>query len=250
MIVLFLGLFFSALHADAVEPDQLFLAGNAQYQAHQYDEALSFYKQLLDSGYISGELYFNTGNCYYKLEQYAQAILYYERAGRLLPKDRDVTANLEIAKALITDQIETQEAFFLVKLYDEYLSAFSLRQWLNLFIAVYLTGSALLIGFILLRGKTAGKILLRAAIISGVLALCLFLTVLGKRYEARGRSEAIIMSERVDVLSAPGSADATRLFTLHAGAKVRVYQQDREWAEIVLSDGKSGWVLMDVFAVI
>jgi len=32
------------------------------------------------------------------------------------------------------------------------------------------------------------------------------------------------------------------VFTLHEGARVRIDQRTGEWAEVVLADGKVGWV--------
>lgn len=50
----------------------------------------------------------------------------------------------------------------------------------------------------------------------------------------------------VQVRSAPLDDEALTLFTVHEGTKVRV---DRR-AEVVLEDGKVGWVPVDVFETI
>ena len=58
-----------------------------------------------------------------------------------------------------------------------------------------------------------------------------------------GRAEeAVIMAEEAAVHSAPSDDDALLIFTVHEGTKVRVERRSDEWVEIVLEDGKVGWV--------
>jgi len=40
------------------------------------------------------------------------------------------------------------------------------------------------------------------------------------------------------------------VFSLHEGTKVRVDQKTGEWLEIILADGKVGWVRKDVLEII
>ena len=62
--------------------------------------------------------------------------------------------------------------------------------------------------------------------------------------------EAVVMAQEVQVLSAPSTQGGLTVFTLHAGTKVRVDQRANEWAEVVLADGKVGWLPLDVLALI
>jgi SH3-like domain-containing protein len=45
----------------------------------------------------------------------------------------------------------------------------------------------------------------------------------------------------VDVLSEPNT-QSTTLFQVHEGLKVSITQNSRNWVEIELVDGKSGWI--------
>ena len=60
----------------------------------------------------------------------------------------------------------------------------------------------------------------------------------------------MILADAVPVRSAPADQDELTLFEIHEGTRVRIDQRAGEWAEIVLEDGKVGWVPADVMGVI
>jgi hypothetical protein len=79
-----------------------------------------------------------------------------------------------------------------------------------------------------------------------VLGTNLFVRELGIGRAERG----VIMAEAVPVRSAPADQDDLTLFEIHEGTRVRIAQRAGGWAEVVLDDGKVGWVLADVFELI
>ena len=54
-------------------------------------------------------------------------------------------------------------------------------------------------------------------------------------------NEAIVMASAVSIKSSP-DLSATDLFVLHEGTKVRIVETVDEWCEVVLADGKKGWI--------
>ena len=54
--------------------------------------------------------------------------------------------------------------------------------------------------------------------------------------------EAVIMAEEAAVHSAPSDDQELLIFTVHEGTRVRVERRSDAWVEIVLDDGKVGWV--------
>ena len=68
------------------------------YAAGNYEEAADIYRQILDEGWESADLYYNLGNCYYKSGNHTRAILNYERALLLRPGDAMARYNLEMAQ--------------------------------------------------------------------------------------------------------------------------------------------------------
>jgi SH3-like domain-containing protein len=61
---------------------------------------------------------------------------------------------------------------------------------------------------------------------------------------------AVVLADAVPVRSAPAEGEALTLFEVHEGTKVRVDRRTDEWAEIVLEDGKVGWVPVRVMETI
>jgi hypothetical protein len=58
-----------------------------------------------------------------------------------------------------------------------------------------------------------------------------------------GKTEwGIILTDEVTVQSAPSPEDDLTLFRVHEGTKVRLDQRTPEWSEVVLEDGRVGWV--------
>ena len=70
--------------------------------------------------------------------------------------------------------------------------------------------------------------------------------------EARiGQAErAVVLAEVVAVRSAPADDDDLTLFEVHEGTHLRIDQRAGAWAEVVLDDGKVGWIPTDAIGVI
>ena len=62
--------------------------------------------------------------------------------------------------------------------------------------------------------------------------------------------DAIVLDDEVSVQSAPSDDLALQVFTIHEGTKARIDQQSGDWAEIVLADGKVGWVRVELLEII
>ena len=87
------------------------------------------------------------------------------------------------------------------------------------------------------------------AVIFGILLLISTLSLYSQYRETKTRIEAVILQDRVDVMSAPGG-EGVDVFAIHEGTKVRLDQFSNEWVEIILADGKVGWVKREVLEVI
>ena len=104
-----------------------FNEANKFYQNGQHEEAISAYKEILEMGYESAELYYNLGNSFYKLGKNPQAILNYERALRLKPNDEDIKFNLQITNLQVVDRLPSIPELFYVKFINEMRNYFSLH---------------------------------------------------------------------------------------------------------------------------
>ena len=89
----------------AAQENPLFSKATEAYNKGRYDEAISYYEQILESGSHSAAVYFNLGNSYYKKNEIAPSIYYYEKALLLEPGDPETLNNLRFAQNMTLDAI-------------------------------------------------------------------------------------------------------------------------------------------------
>jgi tetratricopeptide (TPR) repeat protein len=238
-----------AVALPGAEAARLFAAGNEHYAAGRYDEAAAQYRSLLEQGFRSEAVHYNLGNALFKMERLGPAILEYERAARLAPRDEDIQANLRYARSLTADRMSEGGAhttsFFLERL----LELTSPDQDAAFFLAVYLTGGAL--GALWIVART---IRWRRLVAACLIALAVPLAVSGaslgvKVYRMATLRQAVVLRERVDVLSGPGD-DNTTLFTVHEGLRLDVRDRQGAWWRVRLDNGLSGWVPAETLGTI
>ncbi|MFQ5864859.1 MAG: tetratricopeptide repeat protein [bacterium] len=244
----FILLLFWSINLDrsaAVEIDSYFLKGNEYYQQGEYKAAIEEYEKIVNIGYESWEVYYNLGNAYFKDRQIGRAILNFERAKRLNPKNEDINFNLELANLSVVDRIPQMPQFFLFAWSSKVVHLFSLYTLGVITIAIYLLWIMTILLHIFLK---SGRIR-RYTTVSVGIASILFVIFTGlfsaRIYENETKIEGIVVTDKVDVRSAPHEA-GTEVFTLHQGVKVEIKDRSGEWAKIRLSDGKVGWLRQEV----
>lgn len=214
----------------------LFEKGVDAYRQGNVEEALKAWQSVYDQGYQSGALCYNLGNAYYRLGNTAQAILFYERAKKLLPRDKDVTANLSLARMSIVDRVEAPVRLVIWNWVDVARDFFSLRELRLLFIWFGLLSCACIIATVLLSGRIS-----RAIPTVVLVVWLLFGVVFVWRSILDSRPHAIITVDKVDVKSAPDET-AKDVFALHEGLKIRIKSGLAGWLNIELADGRQGWI--------
>ena len=228
------------LHAQ----DELFEEGNRLYQQEDYQGALDNYLRIREAGFESPGLYYNIGNAYFKANELGRAILYYERARRLAPGDADILANLELARSLGADEIVPLPRFWLFRVGSWWMNLFPRSLLIGLTAAGYLMTAGAVVVLVLRPGAASWA--RRAAVAGGILVLLLGAT-LAVRETGLGQAPlAVVLAAEVGVQSAPSDDPALQLFVIHEGTRVRVDRRSEEWLEVVLDDGKVGWVRAEV----
>jgi hypothetical protein len=230
--------------------DEIVESGNQYYQAGDYPAAIEAYEAVLAEGFESSDLFYNLGNAYFKTGQLGRSILSWERALVLEPGEADALANLELARSLTADEIEPLPRFWLLSVVWWWVELIP-RFWLVLAVAVgWLVSTVGVVTRIL--GRTDGMRLtgLWTAAAGFVLVLVLGTNLVVRELGIGTPERAVILSESVPVRSAPAADDDLTLFEVHEGTRVRVDERTDEWAEIVLEDGKVGWVPVTVMEVI
>ena len=229
---------------------EFYQEGNRLYQEGDFEEALASYLRLVEAGFGSGEVYYNIGNTYFKLGDLARSILYYERARRLLPGDQDVQANIDLARSLTVDEIEPLPRFWLFSAVEWWVGLLPRTLLIAVVAASYLVGTGVVVLLILKRGAPLAVWGWRIAFASGVVFLMFGLNLAVREFELGRAQEAVVLQPQVDVMSAPLDDETLAVFTVHEGTKVRIDRLSEEWAEVVLEDGRVGWVPVGVLETI
>jgi len=229
---------------------EFYQEGNRLYQEGDFEGALASYLRLVEAGFESGEVYYNIGNTYFKLGDVAPSILYYERARRLLPGDEDVQANLDLARSLTVDEIEPLRRFWLFSAVEWWVGLLPSTLLIAVVAASYLVGTGVVLLLILKRGAQVAVWGRRIASASGVVFFVFGLNLAVRELELGQAQEAVVLQPQVDVLSAPLDDETLTIFTVHEGTKVRIDRLSEEWAEVVLEDGRVGWVPVGVLETI
>ena len=222
--------------------DNLKEKADSAYLQEKYDDAIALYDSLAAVEGSSVEVYYNLGNCYYKLDDMARAVLNYERALLLSPGDEDIRVNLELARSKTIDKIVPHHEVFLVTWWRSFVNLTGADLWSVLSIVFFVAMLALVFMYLF-----ASSVWLQKSGFYGgfVMLLCCIVTNICAWQQSERREErsgAIVMSSSAVVRSTP-SASGTDLFVLHEGTRVDITDNSmREWKEIVLADGKKGWI--------
>lgn len=214
---------------------------DSAYVQERYEQAISLYNKLLETG-ASASVYYNLGNAYYRTGDMAHAILAYERAYLMEPGDADIRFNLQLARTKTIDKIVPESEMFFITWFRQMIDWYSADQWGRAVVVCF----ALFVVSLLLY-FFAGRMLWRK-VGFGVGGCTLILAVLfhifayQQQQKLLVRTHAIVMSSSLTVKSTP-STSGTDLFVLHEGTKVEITDDTmKDWKEIRLADGKVGWV--------
>lgn len=224
------------------DPGGLLLEGNSHYQEGRFQDALAAYEGVLEAGFESPDLYYNLGNAYFKLGDLGGSILNFERALSLSPRDADARANLELAKSLTADEIEPLPRFWVLSLLSWWTEFLPRGGLILTVVLAYLFLATGLCVRVLSQGPKPRQLASWVLVGSGVALLLFGTTLLAREGFLGGSDRGVIMVEEVAVQSAPSEEGDLTLFHVHEGTSVRLDQRTEEWSEIVLEDGRVGWV--------
>lgn len=214
---------------------------DSAYVQERYEQAISLYNKLLETG-ASASVYYNLGNAYYRTGDMAHAILAYERAYLMEPGDADIRFNLQLARTKTIDKIVPESEMFFITWFRQMIDWYSADQWGRAVVVCF----ALFVVSLLLY-FFAGRMLWRkvgfgVGVCTLILAVLFHIFAYQQQQKLLVRTHAIVMSSSLTVKSTP-SISGTDLFVLHEGTKVEITDDTmKDWKEIRLADGKVGWV--------
>jgi len=229
--------------------DELFARGADQYARGEYEAAADSFREILSAGIRTSRVYYNLGNACFKRNQIGQAILYYEKTLRLDPTDEDARENLRYANVRIRDRNPGEDLPYLLALAVRARDLLRLEEVTRLFLGLYLAAMILGAGWILANGRPWAPHLGIAALALLALSLACGGWMLLQGHARSSADEAIVLAEKTEVLSGPGSEN-TLLAPVHEGTKVRIHNRREEWVQVTLPDGRVGWMRGETLGVI
>lgn len=223
------------------DPEEIWKQANEAYLNSDYAGAARLYESILDRGLFSMKLYYNLANACFKTGQTGKAILFYRRALALSPSNDDIRHNLAIAESYTKDRIENVPEFFVKTWVRTVRNTLSCRAWTV--VSLVFLALVLVLGLVYLLSQrlSARKAGFYGMLVSIVLFVVTTWFAAAERRVMLDRAEAVVMSSAAPVKSSPDNA-ATDLFVIHEGTTVRVVGTLESWSEIVIADGKKGWI--------
>lgn len=240
-ILIYISLALSILSAqETIEPDSLYQMGNSAMLQEDFKMAIVSYEQILEYGSSHPDLYYNLGNAFYRSNQIGNAVWAYEKGLQLDPRDKDLRFNLSLVNTRVRDRIEMPQSMIILEQYRALKRSTTLVDIVLVASAIFMLGAFV---YFLKKYYRWNSIWISRIIISlFVLSIFVHLIALDKYFEISDTKEVIIVQSEVDVFSAPFDRRETVIFRLHEGVKAEITQEQSEWLEIILIDGKKGWI--------
>jgi tetratricopeptide (TPR) repeat protein len=242
-LILFISLICMITHVFAFNPETLVNEGNDAYKKGLFDQAVKKYLRVVDTGYVSAELYFNLGNAYFKTNSIKEAILYYERAKLLNPGDKDIEYNLEMARSFTIDKIEAMPELFFISWIKWVRNLMSAEGWTKLNIITFILTLFLLLLYLLSGNLGLKKIGFWVGVVVIIISAVSFTMAYRLKENQTAKNTAIIFTPSVTLKSSPADS-GTNLFILHEGSKVEILDQVSDWRWVRIADGSRGWIRM------
>lgn len=214
---------------------------DSAYVQERYEQAISLYNKLLETG-ASASVYYNLGNAYYRTGDMAHAILAYERAYLMEPGDADIRFNLQLARTKTIDKIVPESEMFFITWFRQMIDWYSADQWGRAVVVCFALFVVSLLLYFFAGHMLWRKVGFGVGVCTLILAVLFHIFAYQQQQKLLVRTHAIVMSSSLTVKSTP-STSGTDLFVLHEGTKVEITDDTmKDWKEIRLADGKVGWV--------
>jgi len=222
---------------------------NTSYQTGNYQQAITLYEQALKVG-DSPELYYNLGNAYYRSNNITKAILNYEKAYIYDPSDADVKHNLDFVRTKTTDKLIPANDIFLVSWYKNLVYCTTIYGWAIFSIIMIIISLAALLSYLFTNNDILRKCSFWLMLLTFVLFILSIVFALHQTFYINHNDGAIITVKEVHMKKSPEQGSET-ISTIHEGTHIDIIDDGmKEWKEIELPDGKTGWITTGTYTMI
>ena len=242
--IAFLFTAFTAPASDVSQPNiaNAFDSANRLYAEGKFNAAAAGYEGLIRSNGVSQALWFNLGNAQFKSGNLGRAIAAYREAEQLDPRDGDLRANLQFARARVTG------TRFHARFWERWITNLTLNEW------SILAAAAIWCVFGVLTARQIRPSLmpaLRPWLYLSTGFAVVFLACLGMRWTfGTSQKMAIVVAQEVSIRTSPfdESPGVLNWPGANDGAELRVLDRKNDWLQVTdpASGGRRvGWVKGD-----
>lgn len=226
-IVIIMILLLNCRQTQANEQIQkLFKEGNEAYKSGNYTKAIESYLQLISlHGLASPQVFYNLGNAYFKEYRIGYAILYYEKANKLLPRDRDITFNLNYVREVASREMGTSLSGSSLS----FLKLFTINELTIIVAVLYFAFTALLILYVFFKKEKYLLILC----VSGLLFFIGLIALSMGIYESEYTQHAIVVVPSAELRTGPNLAENISCI-VPEGSKVKILRKEEGWREVIV----------------
>lgn len=204
----------------------------------EYAQAVKIYQDLLNLGYINGNIYYNLSQAYWQMGQAGQALRYLLQAQRWKPRSQAIYNNLLYVKNQLN--LNDAPANSWRQWFDEYLfRPLSLNYYEKLSLLALFS-----LGFFgpLIRAKLKKRPIKKRWVLPlGFLWGLTLLVFAQATYVQFGVKTAVVIQAQTPLLDAP-TQEASTLKILAEGAEFPVQKKQGEFQLVKTPQGERGWV--------
>jgi hypothetical protein len=217
----------------AATPSDLFVRGNAAYEAGDFAGAVALYDSAAVSG-ASPALLFNRGNAKFKLGSIGKSIADYSRAYVLAPTDKDIRNNLAFARQYRPDKTLTLENP-LVRMFTDILRVLSYSTTRMLAGFFFFAALAVLALLFITGNRWYGL----SALVPGILFVYCLAANLSWGVDVNSNRAVVVVPE-ITLRSGPG-AEYKEIAIVHDGLEVVVRERRPGFVLVQAPGGEGGW---------
>tara|TARA_B100000427_G_C15489450_1_gene586852 strand:+ start:822 stop:1568 length:747 start_codon:yes stop_codon:yes gene_type:complete len=223
------------------EYHKLFYEANEMYISENYNRSIEIYESIINSDRTNSAVFYNLGNSYFRLKKIGQAIWAYRYASMLNPRDKDIIHNLNIAETYKIDRINQPRSFFFHEFYKKIKYNYTIIEWLIMGSLLFLLLSIL--SFYRSFYDKRSRSLINISQVFVIFIIIIHSITLDKYFQEKKIANEGIIIKKVDARSGPLLGSNKVLFQINEGSMVEVLEEKNNWSQVILMDGKKGWVV-------
>lgn len=227
----------SALFALSDGVSEYIAQAQAAMNDGKFKEASEYYESALFSGHMNGHVLYNYGISLWRQNDIGAAMAAFLGAKRYIPRNPDLKTNLEFVHKSIQDKLDYafhrpiwSKPFFWIDNMSRKEQAMCISVFM--FLACFC--------FALFQYNFGQAF---AKIVGGFSVVLSLVFVMGLSVDFMvKRPVGAVHVATAKAYSGPSTHGNTVVFEVSQGSPVQLLESDSQWAKVILSDGKKGWI--------